>query len=98
MEFDVFVMLCCIPCYFNYHVAHFSLAFLWSHVMCSKYHFRAMSCLVNVYCDRDISCIVILTYNLLISVQLMSYVMSVSFILISHSVTSFSTPSILYRL
>ena len=45
--------------------------------MCSKYPFWAMCCPVNMYRDRDISCIVILTYYVLIGVQLMSYVMSV---------------------
>ena len=62
-------MLCRISHYFNCHVACFSLAFLWSPVVCSKHPFRAMCCPVNVYCDRDISCIVIVTYHVLISVR-----------------------------
>ena len=45
--------------------------------MCSKHPFRAMCCPVNMYCDRDISCIVIVTYHVLISVQLVSYVVSI---------------------
>ena len=44
--------------------------------MCSKHPFRAMCCPVNMYCDRDISCIMIVTYHVLISVQLVSYVVS----------------------
>ena len=54
-----------------------TLSFMWSPVVRSKRPFRAICSLVNVYCDRDISCIVILTYHVLIGVQLMSYVMSV---------------------
>ena len=69
IEFDILVMLCCISRYLNYHVARFSLAFLWSHVVCSKHPFRAMCCPVNVYGD--------LKYHVLVSVQLMSYVMNV---------------------
>ena len=42
--------------------------------MRSKHPFRAMCCPVNVYCDLDISCILIVMYHVLISVQLMSYV------------------------
>ena len=45
--------------------------------MCSYHPFRAMCCPVNMYCDRDISCIVIVTYHELISVQLASYVVSI---------------------
>ena len=45
--------------------------------MRSKHPFRAMCCPVNVYCDLDILCIVIVTYHVLISVQLMLYVVSV---------------------
>ena len=41
--------------------------------MRSKHPFRAMCYPVNVYCDRDISCIVIVRYHVLISVQLVSY-------------------------
>ena len=70
-------MLCRISHYFNCHVACFSLAFLWSPVVCSKHPFRAMCCPVNVYCDRDISCIVIVTYHVLISVLFVSYVVSI---------------------
>ena len=33
--------------------------------MCSKHPFRAMCCPVNMYCERDISCIVIVTYYVL---------------------------------
>ena len=51
--------------------------------MCSKHPFRAMCCPVNMYCDRDISCIVIVTYHELISVQLVSYVVSIPCNLIS---------------
>ena len=47
--------------------------------MCSKHPFRAMCCPVNMYCDRDISCIVIVTYHdVLISGQFVaSYVVSI---------------------
>ena len=45
--------------------------------MCSKHPFRAMCCPVNMYCDRDISCTVIVTYYVLISVLLVSYVVSI---------------------
>ena len=69
--------------YFVYHVECFSLAFVWSPVVCSKHPFRAMCCPVNMYCDRDISCIVIVTYHVLISVQLVSYVVSIPCNLIS---------------
>ena len=41
---------------------------------------------VNMYCDRDISCIVIVTYYVLINVQLVSYVVSIPSNLISLSV------------
>ena len=51
--------------------------------MHSKHAFRTMCCPVNMYCDLDISCIVIVTYHVLISIQLMSYVVSVYFIVIS---------------
>ena len=54
--------------------------------MYSKHPFRAMCCPVNMYCDRDISCIVIVTYHVLISVQLVSYVVSIPCNLISLSV------------
>ena len=37
--------------------------------MRGKHPFRAMYYPVNVYCDRDISCIVIVTYHVLISVE-----------------------------
>ena len=57
IEFDVLVILYCISCYFNYHVARFRFAFLWSHAMCSKHSFEAMCCPVNVYCDLDVPCI-----------------------------------------
>ena len=53
--------------------------------MCSKHPFRAMCCPVNMYCDRDISCIVIVTYHVLISVQLVSYVVSIPCNLVSLS-------------
>ena len=68
----------------RYDVACCSLAFLWSAVVCSKHPFRAMCCPVNMYCDRDISCIVTVTYHVLISVQLVSYVVSIPCNLISH--------------
>ena len=51
--------------------------------MRSKHPFRAMCYPVSVYCDRDISCIVIVTYHVLISVQLVSYVVSIPCRLIS---------------
>ena len=51
--------------------------------MRSKHPFRAMCCPVNVYCDLDISCIVIVTYHILISVLLVSYVVSIPCNLIS---------------
>ena len=51
--------------------------------MCSKHPFRAMCCPVNMYCDRDIACIVIVTYYVLISVLLVSYVVSIPCNLIS---------------
>ena len=76
-------MLCRIPCYFNYHVVCFNLAFIWSPVVCSEHLFRAMCCPVNMFCDCDISCIVVVTYHVLISVQLVSYVVSIQFKLAS---------------
>ena len=51
--------------------------------MRSKHPFRAMCLPVSVYCDRDISCIVIVTYHVLISVQLVSCVVSIPCNLIS---------------
>ena len=45
--------------------------------MRSKHPFRAMCSPVNVYCDRDISCMVIVTYHVLISVLLVPYVVSI---------------------
>ena len=45
--------------------------------MRSEHPFRVLCCPVNVYCDRDISCIVIVTYHVLISVLLVSYVVSI---------------------
>ena len=51
--------------------------------MRSKHPFRAMCYPVNVYCDRDISCMVIVTYHVLISVLLVSYVVSIQCRLIS---------------
>ena len=56
--------------------------------MRSKHPFRAMCCPVNVYCDRDISCMVIVTYHVLISVLLVSYVVSIQYRLISLRLTS----------
>ena len=67
-------MLFRISHYFNCHVACFSLVFMWSPVVRSKHPFWAMCYPVNVYCDRDISHIVIVMYHVLISVQLVSYV------------------------
>ena len=54
-----------------------SLTFMRSPVVRSKHPFRAMCCPVNVYCDLDISCIVIVMYHVLICVLLVSYVVSV---------------------
>ena len=51
--------------------------------MRSKHPFRAMCSPVNVYCDRDISCMVIVTYNVLISVLLVPYAVSIQYRLIS---------------
>ena len=51
--------------------------------MCSKHPFRAICCPVNMYCDRDISCIVTVTYHVVISVQLVSYLVSIPCNLIS---------------
>ena len=45
--------------------------------MRSEHPFRVMCCPVNVHCDRDILCIVIVTYHVLISVLLVSYVVSI---------------------
>ena len=45
--------------------------------MRSEHPFRVMCCPVNVYCDRGISCSVIVTYHVLISVLLVSYVVSI---------------------
>ena len=59
------IAICC-------HGACFSLVFMQSPVVRSKHPFRAMRCPVNVYCDRDISCMVIVTYHVLISVLLVS--------------------------
>ena len=56
--------------------------------MRSEHPFRVMCCPVNVYCDRDISCIVIVTYHVLISVLLVSYVVSIQYRLISLRFTS----------
>jgi len=67
-------MLCCISSYFNYHVACFDLAYLWSCVVSSTHPFWEMRRPVNMYCDLDI---VILTYHILTSVQLMSYALRV---------------------
>ena len=56
--------------------------------MGSKHPFRAMCYPVNAYCERDISCIVIVTYYVLISIQLVSYVVSIPCRLISLRFTS----------
>ena len=42
-----------------------------------------MCCPVNMYCDHDISGIVIVTYHVLISAQFVSYVVSIPWNLIS---------------
>ena len=47
-----------------------------SAVACSEHPFWAMYCPVNMYCDPGISCIVIVMYHVLISVQLVSYAVS----------------------
>ena len=47
-----------------------------------------MCCPVNVYCDRDISCMVIVRYYVLISVLLVSYVVSIQCRLINVRFTS----------
>ena len=47
-----------------------------------------MRCPVNMYCDRDTSCIVIVTYHVLISIQLVSYVVSITCNLISFHLVS----------
>ena len=57
--------------------------------MRNKHPFRAMRHPVNVYCDRDISCIVIV----LISVQLVSYVASIQCRLVSLRFTSIDKAS-----
>ena len=56
--------------------------------MRSKHPFRAMCFPVNVYFDRGISCIVFVTYHVLISVQLVSYVVSIQCRLVSLRCTS----------
>ena len=61
--------------------------------MHSKHPFRAMYCPVNVYCDRDIQCMVIVTYHVLISVLLVSYVVSIQYRLISVRFTSIDKTS-----
>ena len=61
--------------------------------MCSKHPFRAMCCPVKVYCDRDISCLVIVMYYVLISVLLVSYVVSIQCRLISVRFTSIDKTS-----
>ena len=48
-----------------------------------KHPFRAMCCPVNVYRDRDISYVLIVKYHVLISIQLVSYVVGVQCRLIS---------------
>ena len=58
-----------------------------------KHPFRAMCYPVNVYCDRDISCMVIVTYHVLISVLLVSYVVSIQCRLISVRFTSIDKTS-----
>ena len=60
-----------------------NFALIWSPVVCSLNPFRAMCYPVNMYCDRDISCIVIVTYHVLISIQLVSYVVSIQCKLVS---------------
>ena len=47
-------MLCHISCYFNFHVACFSPAFMKGPVVRGKHPFRGMYDPVNLYCDRDI--------------------------------------------
>ena len=69
-----------------YHVVCFSLAFMCHPVVCSKQPFRAMRSPIKMYCDRDISCIVIVTYHVLISLQMVSYVVSIPCNFISLSV------------
>ena len=83
VEFDALVMLCHISCYFNCHVACLSFVFMWSPVVHSKHPFWEMCYPVNMYCDRDKPCIVIVTYHILITVQLVSYVVSIQCRLIS---------------
>ena len=56
--------------------------------MCSKHTFQSMCCHVNMYCDRDTMYIVIVTYHVLISVQVVSYVVSIHCKLISLWFTS----------
>ena len=76
-------ILCRIPCSFSCYVFCANLAFMWSAVECSKHSFWAMSCPVNMYCDRGISCIVNVTYHVLTSVQSVSYAVSIQCKLIS---------------
>ena len=57
---------------------------------CATVNFRTT---VNVYCDRDISCMVIVTNHVLISVQLVSYVASIQCRLISLRFTSIDKTS-----
>ena len=92
-------MLCRISCYFNCHVVCVSLWFMWNQVVRSKHPFRAMCYPVNLYCDRDILCIVIVMYHLLISVQLVSYVVRIQCRLVSLRFTSIdkASNSRLYR-
>ena len=54
--------------------------------MRSKHPFQAMC--YPVYCDRDISCMVIVTYHVLISILLVSYVVSIQCRLMSLRFTS----------
>ena len=61
--------------------------------MRSKHPFRAMCYPVNLYCDCDISCMVIVTYHVLISVLLVSYVVSIQYRLISVRFTSIDKTS-----
>ena len=63
--------------------------------MRSKRPFQPICYPVSVYCDRDISCIVIVivTYHVLISVLLVSYVVSIQCRLISRRFTSINKAS-----
>ena len=56
--------------------------------MHSKHPFWAMCYPVNVYYDRDISCIAIVMYHVLISLLLVSYVVNIQCRLISLRFTS----------